>query len=293
MNRRKFIETSLSCAALASFPFKASAATHRIAKVGMQLYTARDAMKTDFDGTLAKVAAIGYKEVEFAGYFGHTPKQVRAAIDKNGLAAPSCHVDYAVVEKKWDETIEAAHTIGHRFIVCPWIDESQRKSADGYKRAADLFSKAGEISKKAGIQFAYHNHTFEFQSDPNLGGKMPYDFLLESSDPNNVKMELDLCWISVAGKDPLAYFSRYPGRFPLVHVKDMKELPKGAEGPTANPDKEMPSMTEVGSGVIDWKRIFAKADQGGIQHFFVEHDTPKDAFASLATSYAYLAKLHF
>ncbi len=121
---------------------------------------------------------------------------------------------------------------------------------------------------------------------------MPYDVLL-ATDPKYVKMELDLCWISVAGKDPIEYFNKYPGRFPLVHVKDMKELPKGAEGPTADPDKEMKDMTEVGGGVIDWKRIFANSGKAGIQHYFVEHDFPGNALESITKSYAYLSKLTF
>jgi sugar phosphate isomerase/epimerase len=304
MNRRTFLGTSAatllasevswasglvhaSPASFGGFP-----AEHKIKAVGVQLYTVRDAMKSDFEGTLAKVAQIGYKEVEFAGYFDHSPKDISALLKKDGLTAPSCHVAYDVVENKWDQQIEAAHTIGHKFIVCPWIEPKQRQEPDGYKRAADLFQKAGEVSKKAGIQFAYHNHTFEFQPSEALGGKLPYDILL-ATDPNYVKMELDLCWITVAGKDPIEYFNKYPGRFPLVHVKDMKVLPKGAEGPTASPDKEMPNMTDVGSGVIDWKHIFSHDQKAGIQHYFVEHDFPSDAFASITKSYAYLSTLTF
>lgn len=269
---------------------------HQIDKVGLQLYTVRDAMKKDFSGTIARVASIGYKEVEFAGYFDHSPADVRAILDKNGLTGPSCHVGYDIVEKHWPETIDAAHTIGHTYIVCPWIDEKLRKSPSGWKQVADLFNKAGETSKNAGIQFGYHNHTFEFQPDPNLGGKLPYDFLLDNTDKDLVKMEMDLCWISVTGHDPVSYFTRYPGRFPLVHVKDVKEIPKVAPGKTdefLNSDFEKHEMTEPGSGVIDWKRIFAHADEAGIRHFFVEHDAPADPFASIAASYKYLAALRF
>jgi sugar phosphate isomerase/epimerase len=304
MNRRAFLGTS-AATLLASELSRVSGfalanpesngalpAQHKIKAVGVQLYTVRDAMKSDFDGTIVKVAQIGYKEVEFAGYFDHSPKDISTLLKKNGLTAPSCHVPYETVEKKWSEQIEASHIIGHKFIVCPWIDPKQRLEPDGYKRAADLFQKAGEQTLKAGIQFAYHNHTFEFQPSEALGGKLPYDVLL-ATDPKYVKMELDLCWISVAGKDPVDYFNKYPGRFPLVHVKDMKQLPKGAEGPTATPDKEMPNMTEVGSGVIDWKRIFSHSEKAGIQHYFVEQDSSSDPFASITKSYAYLSTLTF
>lgn len=275
---------------------RAFAAMHQIKKVGMQLYTVRDSMKTEFDGTIARVAGIGYKEVEFAGYFDHSPKDIRALLDKNGLTAPACHVGYDVVDKRWPETIEAAKIIGHEYIVCPWIDEKVRKAPDGFKHVAEFFNKAGETSQKAGIQFAYHNHWWEFAPDASLGGKTAYEYMLDSTDANLVKMELDIGWIAAAGQDPVAYFKRNPGRFPLVHVKDFKKLPHMTADQLATFDSkklEAEQMTEPGHGEIDWKRIFANADIGGIKHFFVEHDQPLDAFASLTASYAYLSTLRF
>jgi len=292
MIRREFLETSAAALAASQLAW-AFPPEHQIKAVGLQLYTVRNAMESDFEGTLAKVAGAGYKEVEFAGYFNRPPKEIRALLEKNGLTSPSCHVPYTTVSDKWAEQLDAAHIIGHRYVVCPWIEEKQRQEPDGYKRAAELFEKAGEQAQKAGVEFAYHNHTFEFQPSEALEGKLPYDFLLASTKPESVKMEMDLCWISVAGKDPLDYFNRYPGRFPLVHVKDMKQLPKGAEGPTTDPDKEMPNMTEVGSGVIDWKHIFANSQKAGIKHYFVEHDFPGDAFLSIAKSYNFLHNLTF
>src|SRR4030095_268680 len=211
MNRREFLGTSAATLVASELAW-ALPAEHKIEAVGVQLYTVRDAMKSDFDGTVAKVAQIGYKEVEVVGYFDHLTKDIRALLDKNGLTSPSCHVPYTTLSDKWAEQIEAAHVIGHKYIVCPWIDEKQRKEPDGYKRAAELLDKAGEQPRKAGIQFAYHNHTFEFQPSEALGGKLPYDFLLESTKANNVKMEMDLCWITVEGKDQIVYFNTYPGR---------------------------------------------------------------------------------
>jgi len=295
MNRRTFLETSIATAVLTSLPTKSFAATHQIEKVGVQLYSVRELMKSEFEGTIAKVAAIGYKEVEFAGLFNHSPKDVRAILDKDGLTAPSSHVGYDIVEGHWPETIEAATIMGQSYIVCPWIPEDARKQPDGYKRIAELFNKAGEASNKAGIKFAYHNHTWEFEPIPLLGGKRPYDFLLENTDPKLCNMEMDLCWAEVAGQDPVSYFNRYPGRFPLVHVKDMKKLPtpSGDNAVLTKLDTLQADMTDVGSGVIDWKKIFASADKAGIKHFIVENDWPKDALASLANSYAYLSKLRF
>ncbi len=304
MNRRTFIGTSIAATlAAAAEPAWAADATHKIDRIGLQLYTVRDAMKTDFEGTIAKVAATGYKEVEFAGvfdpkggYFGRSPKEVRAILDKNGLAAPSCHAGYGVVEKSWPEALEAAKIVGHSYIICPWIDEKQRVEPDGWKRAAELFNKAGEASKKAGVQFGYHNHSFEFDPAESLGGKLPYDFLLAETDPKLVTMELDLCWISVAGKDPLTYFDKHPGRFPLIHVKDWIKDPNATDtykGATGSSVKIGGRLADVGQGTIDWKRIFAHSEKAGIKHYFVENDEPKSAFDAIKTSYDYLAKLQF
>jgi sugar phosphate isomerase/epimerase len=292
MKRRTFIGTSVAATLAARTAF-AGGMPKMVRPIGVQLYTVRDAMKSDFEGTVAKVAATGYKEVEFAGYFNKSPKDIRAILDKNGLAAPSCHVPYSTLEKSWPEALEAANVIGHKLIVNPWIEVDQRNSADGWKKAAELFNKCGESAKKAGIQFAYHNHTFEFQQANGLDGKLPYDYLLANCDKDLVKMELDLCWITVAGKDPIKYFNENPGRFPAVHVKDIKQLPKPEDAPTTGPDRQMGFLTDVGSGVIPWKDIFANSGKAGIQHYFVEQDNPSDPFASIKNSYDFLSKLSY
>ncbi|HTW57187.1 MAG TPA: sugar phosphate isomerase/epimerase [Terriglobales bacterium] len=291
INRRTFLETAttVTAATLLTHGVGWAAGEHKIGKVGLQLYTVRDQMKADFDGTIAKVAAIGYKEVEFAGYFGRTPQQVRAAVDKNGLSAPSTHVQYDELDEKFPSVIEASKTIGLSYIVCPWIPEDLRKSPDIWKQASEKFNRCGEQTKKAGIQFAYHNHWFEFLP---VDGKLPYDMLLKMCDKNLVKMEMDLCWITVAGGDPIKYFNEYPGRFPLVHVKDVKTLPKISTGGSQNFGDTV-DLTEVGSGIINWKRIFAHSETAGIKHYIVEHDHPKQPFESIQTSYEYLSKLRW
>ena len=194
MNRRSFLETAttVTAATLLTSKLGWAAAEHKIEKVGLQLYTVRDLMKTDFDGTIAKVAQIGYKEVEFAGYFGRTGAQVRAVCEKNGLTPISTHVQYDELDDKFPSVIETSKTIGLKYIVCPWIPEELRKSPDIWNQAAEKFNKCGEQTKKAGMQFAYHNHWFEFLP---VDGKLPYDLLLTKCDASNVKMELDLCWI--------------------------------------------------------------------------------------------------
>jgi sugar phosphate isomerase/epimerase len=176
------------------------------------------------------------------------------------------------------------------YIVCPWIPEELRKSPDIWKQASEKFNRCGEATKKAGIQFAYHNHWFEFLP---VNGKLPYDELLTLCDKNLVQMELDLCWITVGGSDPLTYFNRYPGRFPLVHVKDMKKLPPVTQAGTQDFGSSLKDMTAVGSGIIDWKRIFARSEKAGIRHYIVEHDKPENPFESITKSYEYLEKLRF
>jgi len=265
------------------------AADSRIERLGLQLYTVRTEMAKDFEGTLAKVAAAGYREVEFAGYFDKDPKTVRTLLDRHKLTAPSAHVDYPTVESKLDGAIDAARAIGHRFLVNPWIDEEMRKQPDIWKRVAATFNKAGETCRKAGIQFAYHNHHFEFVP---VNGVAPIDLLLKECDANLVKIELDLCWITVARQDPLTYFERYPGRFPLVHVKGLKRVPDGP--PPIAFDQAIPNITDVGSyDIVDWKRIFAKSSQAGIRHYFVEHDQPASPFDSIRASATFLEQLRF
>lgn len=291
MNRRRFLETAatISAATLFSSRFGWAAGEHKINKIGVQLYTVRDLMKEDFDGTIAKVAQVGYKEVEFAGYFGHTAQQVKDILQKNGLTAPSTHVQYDELDEKFPSVIEFSKTVGMDYIICPWIPEELRKSPDIWKQASDKFNKCGEQTKKAGMQFGYHNHWFEFLP---INGKLPYDELLKDCNPDLVKMEMDLCWAVAAGADPVKYFEKYPGRFPLVHVKDLKTKPKITSGGAQNYGDTV-DLTEVGSGIIDWKRIFAHAQQAGIKHYIVEHDHPKQPIESITKSYQYLENLRW
>ena len=287
INRRTFLGQVAAGTLLSTASSRAAA--HQIERLGVQLYTVRDLMAKDFEGTLAKVASLGYQEVEFAGYFDQTPTNVRAILDRHKLTAPSAHIDYPSLGEKLPQIIDASRIIGHRYLVNPWIDEEMRKQPDVWKRVAEAFNRAGEATSKAGIQFAYHNHHFEFVP---VNGTMPYDLLLKECDPKLVKMELDLCWITVAGQDPLTYFSHYPGRFPLVHVKGLKKLPTG---PAPAPfDQAIPNITDVGSSdIIDWKRIFAHSEQAGIRHYFVEHDQPASPLDSLQASATYLRALRF
>jgi sugar phosphate isomerase/epimerase len=236
-----------------------------VARSGVQLYTVRSEMQKSVEATLARVAKIGFQEVEFAGYFNRTPAQIAAALKTNGLTAPSVHIQVGEILRNPNGTLDAMETIGHKFAVMPYVDPKER-TLDNYKRFADQMNEAGAMTRKRGIQFAYHNHDFEFE---RVGGEIPFDLLLARCDKELVKFELDLFWANKARQNPLDLFAKHPGRFPLVHVKDMK-----ADG----------TMTEVGAGVIPFASYVAKASQAGIQHYFVEHDNPADPFQSIATS---------
>lgn len=299
MNRRRFLETAstVTAATLIASKFSWAAGTHKAGKIAVQLYTVRNEIEKDLSGSLAKVAAAGYKEVELAGftfdngevkYFGRTPKEMRAALDQHGLIAPSTHVNYAcLAADSFPKVIEASKVLGHQYIINPWVEEETRNKPGGWKQITGTFNRVGEASQKAGFQFGYHNHWFEFLP---VDGMLPYDLLLKECDPKLVKMEMDLCWITAAGADPVKYFNQYPGRFPLVHVKDLKKLPTISTGGAQNFGDTV-DLTEVGSGIVDWKRIFASADKAGIKVYIVEHDHPTSAFDSIKTSYDYLSKL--
>lgn len=281
MDRRTFIASTATAVVASRFSW--AAAEHRIQRIGLELYTVRDALNQDFEGTIARVAKVGYKEVELAQFFAHLPdfnpsaKRAREILDANGLVAPSTHIPYSALSAETlPKVIEASQILGHSYIVNPSIDRAVLKQPDGWKRAAEAFNHAGEQTKKAGIQLGYHNHVEEFKPLPH--GKLPYDVLLANTDPKLVVMEMDLGWAHHAGVDPIAYFKKYPGRFALVHVKDFD-----ANG----------NMTDLGKGVIDWKAIFAKSDLAGIKHYFFEYDDPKDPFASIQTGYTYLQNLRF
>jgi sugar phosphate isomerase/epimerase len=299
MDRRAFLGGVTAATLLSRLTW--ALAEHEIAKIGVQLYTVRFAMKDDFEGSLARVAQIGYKEAELAEfaqaadgtvtYFGRSPKDMRAALDHHGLTSPSTHVKYSSLSPEmFPRVLEASHVLGNQYIVMPWIEEADRKQPDIWKKASAVFNRAGEDCKKAGIQFAYHNHWFEFLP---VDGKKPYDVLLAGTDANLVKMEMDLCWITVAGGDPLAYFNQYPGRFPLVHAKDTKAIPTMSAAGAQNFGDTFTDMADVGSGIIDWKKIFEQSEKAGIKHYFVEYDKPKAPFDSIKSSYDYLAKLRF
>jgi sugar phosphate isomerase/epimerase len=268
MKRRDFIcnaTVGLAGAAICSQLPESLFASPYGKPIGLQLYTLRNQLEKDVPGTIKQLAAIGYKDVEIYSLHGKTPAEFGQILKDNGITASSGHYLLPALKSEWNERIEAAKTLGLQYMVIAILEPGERKSLDDYKRLAELFNKAGEATQKAGIQFCYHNHNFEFQK---LGDTMPYDYLLKTLDARLVAFEMDCFWVTHAGQDPVAYFKKFPGRFRLLHIKDMKDKP----APTQELDAKMGLFAPVGSGSIDWKRIFAAAKLGGMEHYYVEQD---------------------
>jgi sugar phosphate isomerase/epimerase len=221
--------------------------------------------------TLDQVAKLGYKEVEFAGYFGARLSQLRYWLDNAGLTAPAAHV--SLLDGNLEPIFDAAAELGHHYIIQASLPPSWRGSVDGFRGVAQLLNQAGEAARRRGLSVAYHNHDFEFRP---LGGMVPYDVILAETEPSLVWMELDLYWIAKAGRDPLRYFAAHPGRFRLCHLKDIDGRGQ---------------ITDVGQGRVDFRRILNQQAKAGLRHFFVEHDNPRDPLASARVSYNYLHDL--
>lgn len=287
INRRNFLRNSaLGVTALtaAQAPSGLFANPYGL-PVGLQLYTLRDDLQKDMTGTLKQVAAIGIKEVEIYDLYGKSPAEFAKILKDDGLTAPSGHYMTRHLQGNWEKEIEDAKTVGLKYMVNAILDPEERKSLDDYKRLAELYTKAGEQTRKAGIQFCYHNHNFEFHK---FDGVMPYEYLLKTLDPKFVQFEMDCFWVTHAGQDPVAYFKKYPGRFPLIHVKDMKDHP----APSQEKDDKLGMFAPVGHGTIDWKRIFAAAPTGGMKHYFIEQDwCEQPPLEAVKMGYTYLHSL--
>ena len=285
-SRRSFLKTAAVVSAGLMVSPELFAMSNR-RQIGTQLYTVRDLMAKDPIGTLEKISKIGYKTVEGATYtgseqfYGMPPEQFKMVLSDNGLEMISGHylLGAAMPNTKgtmvndWQKAVDDAAAIGLKYMVCAHLSNTERGNLDGYQQTAEKLSAAGAISQKAGIQLCYHNHDFEFVAQD---GKLPYDVLLQGTDPDLVKMEMDIYWVYKAKQDPIALFKKYPGRFPLWHVKDMDNTPKQM-------------FTEVGNGVIPFKTIFAQAKVAGLDYFFNEQDVcPGDPLDSMAKSYKYI-----
>lgn len=254
--------------------------------IGLQLYTVRsEVSKEKLPGTLATIAGAGYNQLELYGYnnrsfFGHSVSEMAGLLKQNGLKSPSGHYglnDMLYGENynwdSWKKLIEDADMLGHKYIVVPYLD-AQHRSTDDFKRIAERLNIGGELSRKAGMCAGYHNHDFEFKEENGTTG---WEILLKETDPKYVAIEMDIYWVRHAGHDPMAWFEKYPDRFPMWHVKDMATTPKKMS-------------TIVGTGVIDFKEIYKHKKQSGLEYLYVEQEEyTKPVFECIKESYDYVA----
>jgi sugar phosphate isomerase/epimerase len=275
--RRDFLKVTGGLAAGAFF-LPTLAEAKKIKNVGIQLYSVRKEMLNDAVGTLKELAKIGYKELESArsekgNYYGLQPKEIKKIANDLGMTVRSGHVH---VDKDFQKSIDSASEAGQDYLVCSSLP-SNGQTADNYKKVADIFTKAAEDCRKSNIIFGYHNHEYEFEKE---NGQVLYDVLLDNTDPKLVTMELDLGWVIISGNDPLAYFNKYPGRFPLWHLKDM--------------DASKKESTEFGKGQVNIVEMLQNSKKSGVKHIFVEQEEyASTALESMKYDFDYLMKLDY
>ncbi len=285
-NRRDFLRLSAFAAAGMSIPFSGRStmvdafAPKNLPAFGLQLWTVKEDMAKDAKGTLKKIAADGYKQIEsFEGsngmFWGLGHKDFKKYMDELGMKIVSAHCD---IQKDFERKAAEAAAIGMKYLICPY--KGPQKSIDGFKKFADEFNKSGEICKKNGIRFAYHNHDYSFQS---VDGQIPQDVMITNTDKELVDFEMDIYWVVAAGADPIAYFKKYPNRFRLCHVKDLKRTGKDHES------------CHLGKGTIDFKSILKAGTDNGLKYYVVEQEafTGSNPIESAEIDAAYLKSFTF
>lgn len=297
ITRRHFLEGS-SLAALAAMSgvrsFAADAGTGPLGRaIGLQLYTVRDVAAKDLAGTLAKLQAIGYREVETAGFYGKSGKEMRKVLADYGMTAPSAHSSMGDIQKDMQKLVDGAAEVGAKYFICafPSLPGNKPSTAaiakeitlDDWKWNAEQLNKLGEVAKKAGLQAGYHNHNMEFRT---FDGVTAFDHLLKLTDPKLVTIELDLGWVVTAGLDPAKYIKQHADRISLLHVKDVRK-----DAVTAV-DEIKAQTVEIGRGKIDWKSVFAACDPKHLKHYFVEQENfTGPTVDAVRASFEYLSAL--
>jgi len=293
VSRRSFLTSTALTAAVNALPASSLFAAVSAPLIGLQLYSVRKALAKDYPGTLRRVAAIGYREVEAAGFYNHSASDVKQMMADAGLHCVSAHYSLADLLKSTDATIAYAEALGLEYIVCsaPWAADPAHlekypggawqgilhaMTLDDWKWNADQFNQMGCRMQEAGLKFGYHNHTMEFREE---NGSTGYRILLEDTDPRCVTLELDCGWAIAAGQDPAKMLRRYPGRFSMLHLKDLKPAPAGTE-----PSNRV--STEIGFGVVPFRPLFEAARASGVRHYFVEQeDFDKPIFEAIAIDF--------
>ena len=302
---------ALGLAAACSLPSRGDAANffanHKL-PIGLQLYTVSDAAKADLRGSFERLAKIGFRTIELAGYHGHTPAELKAAADASGLAFTGIHLSDSSRnpgEPGLADTARLAgdlHTLGIANVTMPILPfpdnvapaqgeafpDFFRRATAGldkayWQRTARLLNSRAETLSRAGLHFSYHNHNVEFAP---VDGTTGWDILLAETDPKRVSFEMDVGWVAAAGRDPLELLKKHSGRIRQMHVKDIRATTKPNFALQQDP-------TEVGNGSLPWARILPAAHAAGVRHFYVEQEPPfsMDRFDAVATSFRYLTAL--
>jgi sugar phosphate isomerase/epimerase len=279
MDRRMFVHSLAGSLAGARLISRHSVLTTRLDRVGLELYSVRDAMKADPERTLAAVRAMGYKDVELLwsfGNFGRTTQQVRASLDHEGLRAPSAHVDPKIILTDWNKSLDTAKALGHQYLIVPSLTIDPKHALDDWKSWADKFNVAGATARRAGIWLAFHNEPDHMKP---IDGTIPYDVFVERTDPSVVRLQLDVGNMAQGGGDPFAYLGRYRNRYWSFHIKDV----------VADHSHD----TELGKGVLDVRRLLAAIPDIQRKPLYVEQEGALDQLASAGADYRYLSTLEF
>src|SRR5688572_10017739 len=276
LSRRSFLVSAGAglSAAMINRVALASHHGHGPVPLGIQLWTVKDEAAKDLEGTLRKVYAAGFREIEFAGYYGKTPAEIGKLMHDIGFSLVSTHAGASDIAKNGDKILADAKALGLKYVVAsspgvspekeklPWEERMKAVDLTDWKWNADLFNKFGRQVKDAGLEFGYHNHSAEFKK---FGDVTAFDYLFGNTDPDLVKIQLDVGWVTVAGHDPIAILEKYKGRVVSLHVKDVGK--RGADG-------KDPASVALGEGITDWKKVLGKAHATGVKHYFYEQEEP-------------------
>ena len=278
MQRREFVQTiGAAVASMLAVPRRRIAAK-RLDRIGLELYSVRNAMKADPDRTLAAVRKIGYTDVELLwsfNNFGRTPQQVRAALRREGLRAPSAHISPESIGANWDQSVATAKLLGHKYLIVPSLPASAN-TLDAWREWADRFNTAGAVARRSGVWLAFHNEPDHMKP---IDGKIPYDVFIERLDPSVVRLQLDVGNMLMGGGDPMQYLQKHRDRYWSFHLKDVV-ADKSAD-------------TELGTGIMDFKRFLAAVPNVNSKPCYVEQEAAKDELAAAGTDYKYLHALRF
>jgi sugar phosphate isomerase/epimerase len=320
-NRREFLTVAGASAAglalgchRAAVPGTSGVPADRLGPLGVGLFTLPKSLDRDFDGTLAMLAGLGYKEVELfgpypfsvqsaqdgwkgatsamglsptaSGFLGRTARQVRESLDRAGLVSPSMHVDLDTLRDRLEQVGEAAYEVGWRYAGIASIPENRRRTLDDYRRMADELNAIGARAKPMGFKVLYHNHGYGLTA---VDGQIPARVVFDRLDPDVVALEMDVFWTVAGGADPVELLDAYPKLYRLMHVKDMSRQARFTRGGDMQDVLSLfPLMTTAGTGVLDLARILGHAKRNGVQHFYVEQDLASDPPAQLGASVRYL-----